>query len=195
MTSDEGNKPNRRRRGLALEEAILDAAWSDLSTNGYARFTFETVARMAGTSRPVLYRRWSTRASLASSAIVRHLKRNPIIVPDLGNLRDELQCAMRKFADRAPPSLMKLVFEMHEDMALEEVNFTDARFSENPIGDVIARGVARGEIDPQRLNARVMRVLPSLVMHEIVVTAQPISDQTISAIIDQIFMPLTVPLP
>ncbi|SEJ56338.1 transcriptional repressor C-terminal [Sphingobium sp. AP50] len=90
---------------------------------------------------------------------------------------------------------MKLVFEMHEDMALEEVNFTDARFSENPIGDVIARGVARGEIDPQRLNARVMRVLPSLVMHEIVVTAQPISDQTISAIIDQIFMPLTVPLP
>ncbi|AOF97655.1 putative regulatory protein TetR [Sphingobium sp. RAC03] len=89
---------------------------------------------------------------------------------------------------------MKLVFEMHEDMALDGVNFTDARFSENPIDDVIARGVARGEIDPQRLNDRVMRVLPSLVMHEIVVTAQPISNQTISAIIDQIFMPLTVPL-
>lgn len=102
---------------------------------------------------------------------------------------------MRKFADRAPPSLMKLVFEMHEDMASEEVNFTDARFSDNPIDDVIARGIARGEIVPERLNARVMRVLPSLVMHEIVVTAQPISDETIAAIIDQIFIPLTAPLP
>lgn len=194
MTSDEGNELNRRRRGLALEEAILDAAWSELSTNGYAKFTFETVARLASTSRPVLYRRWPTRASLASSAILRHMKRNPIIVPDLGNLKDELQCAMRKFADRAPPSLMKLVFEMHEDMASGEVNFTDARFSDNPIGDVIARGVARGEIDPKRVKTRVMRALPSLVMHEIVVTAQPISDQAIAEIIDQIFIPLTVPL-
>lgn len=194
MTSDEGNELNRRRRGLALEEAILDAAWSELSTNGYAKFTFETVARLASTSRPVLYRRWPTRASLASSAILRHMKRNPIIVPDLGNLKDELQCAMRKFADRAPPSLMKLVFEMHEDMASGEVNFTDARFSDNPIGDVIARGVARGEIDPERVKTRVMRALPSLVMHEIVVTAQPISDQAIAEIIDQIFIPLTVPL-
>jgi AcrR family transcriptional regulator len=194
LTSDEGNELNRRRRGLALEEAILDAAWSELSTNGYAKFTFETVARLASTSRPVLYRRWPTRASLASSAILRHMKRNPIIVPDLGNLKDELQCAMRKFADRAPPSLMKLVFEMHEDMASGEVNFTDARFSDNPIGDVIARGVARGEIDPKRVKTRVMRALPSLVMHEIVVTAQPISDQAIAEIIDQIFIPLTVPL-
>lgn len=195
MSSDEGNELNRRRRGLALEEAILDAAWLELSTDSYAKFTFETVARLAGTSRPVLYRRWPTRASLASAAIVRHMKRNPIIVPDLGNLKDELQCAMRKFADRAPPSLMRLVFEMHEDMASGEVNFTDARFSENPIGDVIARGVARGEIDPERVKPRVVRALPSLVMHEIVVTAQPISDQAISEIIDQIFIPLTVPLP
>jgi AcrR family transcriptional regulator len=195
LSSDEGNELNRRRRGLALEEAILDAAWLELSTDSYAKFTFETVARLAGTSRPVLYRRWPTRASLASAAIVRHMKRNPIIVPDLGNLKDELQCAMRKFADRAPPSLMRLVFEMHEDMASGEVNFTDARFSENPIGDVIARGVARGEIDPERVKPRVVRALPSLVMHEIVVTAQPISDQAISEIIDQIFIPLTVPLP
>jgi AcrR family transcriptional regulator len=195
LSSDEGNELNRRRRGLALEEAILDAAWLELSTDSYAKFTFETVARLAGTSRPVLYRRWPTRASLASAAIVRHMKRNPIIVPDLGNLKDELQCAMRKFADRAPPSLMRLVFEMHEDMASGEVNFTDARFSENPIGDVIARGVARGEIDPERVKPRVVRTLPSLVMHEIVVTAQPISDQAISEIIDQIFIPLTVPLP
>lgn len=191
MTGDEGNELNRRRRGLALEEAILDAAWSELSTNGYAKFTFETVARLAGTSRPVLYRRWPTRSDLASAAIVRHMKRNPIIVPDLGNLKDELLCAMRKFADRAPPDLMRLVFEMHDDMASGAVNFTDVRFHENPIGDVIARGVARGEVDPERLKPRVLRALPSLVMHEIVVTAQPISNQTITELIDQIFIPLT----
>jgi AcrR family transcriptional regulator len=46
-----------RRRGKALEDAVLDAAWSELLDAGYARFTMETVAARAHTSRPVLYRR------------------------------------------------------------------------------------------------------------------------------------------
>ena len=43
-----------RRRGKVLEDAVLDAAWSELTGGGYASFTKEAVATRAHTSRPVL---------------------------------------------------------------------------------------------------------------------------------------------
>ena len=57
-----------RRRGEALESALLDAAWDELQAAGYAGLTFEAVADRAGTSRAVLYRRWRNRADLVVAA-------------------------------------------------------------------------------------------------------------------------------
>jgi AcrR family transcriptional regulator len=183
----------RRRRGAALEYAILDATWAELEAKGYAHLTFEAVAKRAGTSRAVLYRRWPTRASLASAAIMRHQQQNPLNVPDLGNLRDELCLLMRRFAGSVPPHLLRLVFEMSEEMAAENASFTDDRFQHEPLKDLIDRAIRRGEIDPQRLTTRVLRLPLSLIMHEAVVTVRPVSDQAIAEIVDQIFLPLVVP--
>lgn len=176
-----------------LEDAILDATWAELEAGGYSRLTFEAVARRAGTSRPVLYRRWPTRTSLASAAIARHVKLNPLTVPDLGNFRDELCLLLRKFADRAPPQQIRLIFEMSEDLAKEKTNFLDARFREDSLTDLVERAIKRGEVDPERLTRRVLRVPLSLVLHEVVVTVQQISDEAIAEIVDQIFLPLVVP--
>lgn len=41
-----------RRRGAALEKALLDAAWEELTDTGYARFTMDAVVKRAGTSPP-----------------------------------------------------------------------------------------------------------------------------------------------
>lgn len=179
-----------RRRGAALETAILDAAWMELSIRGYADLTFEAVARRALTSRAVIYRRWDTRIGLATAAIAHHTRQNPVLVPDLGNIRDELCLLLRKFADRAPPELIRLVFEMGGDMASAGDSFTHERFREPPLADVIARAIARGEIDATRLSPRILRVPMSLVLHEVAVTARPISDEAIAEIVDQVFLPL-----
>jgi AcrR family transcriptional regulator len=186
------HEATKRRRGTALEDAILDAAWVELATVGYSGLTFEAVAKRAATSRPVLYRRWPTRAGLSSAAIERHVKQNPMIVPDLGNVRDELCLLLRKFADRAPPKLLRLIFEMSDDMASERTSFLDDRFREGSLKDVIERGVNRGEIDEQRLTPRVLRVPLGLVIHDVVLTGRQISDQAISEIVDQVFLPLVV---
>jgi AcrR family transcriptional regulator len=183
----------RRRRGAALEDAILDATWTELATEGYSNFTFEAVARRSGTSRPVLYRRWPTRASLASAAIARHVTQNPLSIPDLGNLRDELCLLMRKFADRSPPKLLRLIFEMSDDMAAENTSFLEGRFQKNPLKEVIERAVERGEIDETRLTPRILRVPLSLVLHEVVVAARQISDEAIAEIVDEVFLPLVIP--
>lgn len=193
MTDGVDDGVARRRRGAALEEAILDAAWAELAGAGYANFSFEAVARRAGTSKPVLYRRWPSRARLASAAIGRHLRENPLTAPDLGNVRDELRLLLRAFADRSPPRLLGLLFEMSADMAAEQASFLDPDFQTNPLRDIIARAITRGEIDPARLSARVLRVPLSLVVLEIIVTVRNITDAAIAEIVDEVFLPLVAP--
>lgn len=175
---------------MALEDALLDAAWSELEARGYSDFTFQAVADRADTSRAVLYRRWPTKASIASAAIVRHIKLNPVTVPDLGNFRDEMCLLLRRFSDRAPPRLLGLIFEMSQDMAAEGTSFMDDRFQDFPMKDVIERAIARGDIDKDRLTPRVVRLPFSLVMHEVVITVKQISDEAIAEILDQTFLPL-----
>lgn len=182
-----------RRRGAVLEEAILDAAWAELTAQGYANFTFEGVIQRAGTSRPVLYRRWPNRLSLATAAIVHYIKANPISVPDMGNVRDELRLVLRKYADRIPPGAMRLFFEMDGDMASTGDSFTHERFREDLLGEVIKRGIARGEIDDKRLTPRILWTPQSLVLSEIMVTGREISDEAIAQIVDQVFLPLVRP--
>jgi AcrR family transcriptional regulator len=181
----------RRRRGAALEGAILDAAWRELAHGGYARLTFEGVAKLAGTSKPVLYRRWDSRARLAAAAIARHTRLNPLIVPDLGNLRDELCLLLRKFADRAPPKQMRLMFEMGQDLESERFGFSDSIFGkDDSLAGILARAVARGEIDAGQLSPRIMRLPSSLVLFEIIVTLDTLTDTAIVEIVDDIFLPL-----
>jgi len=76
-----------RRRGAALETALLDAAWDELQVTGYAGLTMEAVADRAGTSRAVLYRRWRNRPELVIAAMRRHRPMLSGEVPDTGSLR------------------------------------------------------------------------------------------------------------
>jgi AcrR family transcriptional regulator len=179
-----------RRRGAQLEDAILGSAWQELAERGYTAFTIDAVAKRARTSRPVLYRRWETKLALAFAGIAHHLRLNPVTVADVGNIRDELRILLRRFADRSPPHLTRLIFEMSDDMVSQRVGFTDARFEEDPMRAVLDRAVARGEIDAAKLLPRTVRLPTSLVLHEVMVTQRQITDDAICEIVDTIFLPL-----
>ena len=116
-----------RRRGSALEDAILDAAWAELSEQGYAAMTLEAVARRAGTSRPVLHRRWPSRVKLATAALGRYLATNPIQVPDLGSIRAEMSLLLRGLSSRARPDLIRLLFDMSGDLPAAKSRPADLR--------------------------------------------------------------------
>src|SRR6202034_2971411 len=89
-----------RRRGATLERALLDAAWEELQSSGYARLTMERVAERASTSRAVIYRRWPNRAALVIAAW-RH--RHPVVtgvLPDTGTLRGDVLAILRRASAR-----------------------------------------------------------------------------------------------
>lgn len=182
-----------RRRGTVLEEAILDAAYAELVARGYVDFTIEGVAQRSGTSRTVLYRRWPNRIGLATAAVAHFIKANPISVPDMGNMRDELRLLMRRYADRTPLNAARLFFEMSSDMAANGDSFTDERFREDFLGEIIKRASIRGEIDEKRLTPLIIWAPLSLVLNAIMITGQRISDEAIAEIVDQVFLPLVRP--
>jgi AcrR family transcriptional regulator len=58
-----------RPRDPDLDDAILTAAREHLATRGYDAMSVVAVAEDAGTTRQALYRRWPTKADLATAAI------------------------------------------------------------------------------------------------------------------------------
>ncbi len=184
---------NSRRRGEALEDAILNAAWEELIEVGYASMTLESVAKRAGTSRPVLARRWPTRTRLATAALARHYRLNPVSVPDMGSVSDELCLALRYMSNRLRPNLAQLAFDMSRDLANEGSNFRDLReklTDGSLLQTILRRGVDRGEIDPTQLTPRIVALPTDLARHEMLMTLQPLSDAVIREIVEGIFLPL-----
>jgi AcrR family transcriptional regulator len=176
-----------------LEEAILDAAWAELSEHGYAAMTLEGVAKRAGTSRPVLHRRWPSRTQLTTAALGRYLALNPIDVPDLGNICAEMGLLLRGLSDRARPGLLRLLFDMSADLADAKSNFADMRgeiANGRLVRTILDRGVARGEVDADRLTPRIVALPTDLARHEMLMTLKPLSDDVIREIVEDIFLPL-----
>lgn len=182
-----------RRRGVALEEAILEATWVELAEHGYAGLTMENVARRAETSRTVLHRRWPSRTALATAALAQQFARSNIIIPDMGSLRDELCYLLKCMSDRAGSKDLQLFFDMQKDLVAERSSFADIRariVDGSQFHAVMGRAIERDEIDPVRITPRIASLPLDLARHEIMMTFQPLSDDTIREIVDDIFLPL-----
>jgi AcrR family transcriptional regulator len=186
-----------RRRGRALEKALLDAAWEELVAVGYSRFTIEGVAARAGTSRPVIYRRWPTRSELAIAAVRQPGRPAPVAVPQTGSVRDDLVELLRSAAASRHELAALFSVQMGEyfsetgtTMAELRAEFLSGKRQPFGIEEVLHRGVARGEIDPDKLIPRIANLPADLLRHELLMTLRPVPEETITEIIDGIFLPL-----
>ena len=83
-----------RPRSEQVERAILRAAGDLLTEHGLAAMTIEDVAARAGVAKTSIYRRWSTKGTLALDAFLADfLGSQPL--PDTGNLENDLTAALR----------------------------------------------------------------------------------------------------
>jgi AcrR family transcriptional regulator len=190
-----------RRRGAALEEAILDAAWEVLVEQGYPGFTFEAVAARAGTSRPVLARRWPQHEDLLVATVTRYWRSTPITMPDTGRLRDDAIGFLRN-ADVSRARMITLLsvqimdYFRESGTSLRELRETvRPPHQPSPFETIVARAVERGELPDRRRSPRVVNVPFDLYRHEVFMTMQPVGDDTIREIIDEVWLPLLDPPP
>ncbi|WP_306208419.1 TetR/AcrR family transcriptional regulator [Actinoplanes sp. RD1] len=191
-------KPGRRR-GQELENALLDAAWEELNAHGYGAFTIDAVAQRAETSRAVLYRRWQTRDELAQAAITHAVRAVVRVVPDTGSLRGDLIAMLLDFNETrsrfaALLSVHLGAFYAETGRTIADLRSSIVREEPGPTAqEVYDRAAARGELDPARLTPRIANLPFDLYRHDIMVTLQPLPEQAIVEIVDDIFLPLVRP--
>jgi AcrR family transcriptional regulator len=185
----------RRRRGRELEDAVLDAAWAQLSEHGYGAFTIDAVAERAQTSRPVLYRRWPTREQLLMAAVHHEWGRVRVPLPDTGSLRADVIGVLTSWNEQRA-GMIALIGVQLAGFYLES-GVTPAELRQQLIGGrvsrletVIEKAVERGEIDPARLTPRIMTLPFDLFRHELLMTLKPVPESVIVEIVDEIFLPL-----
>ncbi|TPW30997.1 TetR/AcrR family transcriptional regulator [Martelella alba] len=188
-------KTTERRRGEELESALLKAAWDELLEKGYGGLTMEAVAKRAGTSRPVLYRRWASRPDLAVAAMRYHVEANPIIVPDLGDLRDDVIALLQHIVDRR--SRMGSLISVELTDYFRETNSSPAELKRQIVSRdqhtmeiLLTRATARGEIEDQAIAPRIVSLPVDLLRQDMMMTMKPTSDAVIIDIVDTVFLPL-----
>ncbi|MFF2639274.1 TetR/AcrR family transcriptional regulator [Streptomyces niveus] len=196
MPADEQRDRATRRRGAALEDAILGAAADELRTTGYAGMTMDRVARRAGTNKNAIYRRWPTRAALGVAAYRRSAEAE-LTVPDTGTLRGDalalLRAANTLWSSPRGALLRDLLSAAGDDPDLLTLLREQAGGSgtDGAWLTLLERAVTRGEAAAGAAHPRVASVPMTLLRGEYALRGLPeVPDEVLTEIVDEVFLPL-----
>ncbi|UGT63398.1 TetR/AcrR family transcriptional regulator [Nocardia asteroides] len=168
-----------RRRGDALERALLDAAWSELAEHGYATMTMAGVAHRAGAAKSVLYRRWPGKAELLRAVIEQRVPRLGPTTPT-GDLRTDTLAVLDGVVAGYRELRLLRGTDTELGTQLRETTAADA------VGQ-IARALNAAGIDPARLPPRVVALPVDLVIHDLLTHPETVET---CRIVDDVFVPL-----
>lgn len=189
-----------RRRGAALEDAILEAAYAELASAGYTAFAVEGVAARARTGKASIYRRWPTKAELVMDALMARLPTAAecgltLELDDSVTTVDALYQVARAIAavitSPAGDAMRAIKCEAMADPQLAQL--IDDRFQaprREALLDLLKRGVERGEVRPDAVSQLVADVVPAVLSHRVLLQREPLTERDIINIIEQIFIPL-----
>ncbi|MCL2882075.1 MAG: TetR/AcrR family transcriptional regulator [Coriobacteriia bacterium] len=186
--------PSTRRRGEALEDALIAAATDELAAVGYQRLSFKGVAARAGTSRSVLARRWSSRIEMALSILRAKGSIFATEPADTGSLRGDmlslLQNYVKRSEDISPDVMIGIIsdglaggvssFDLQKNMG--QADLTHTRI-------IIDRAVARGQARPG-LPDHILAVPIELLRARLLLSNEPARMPYLEQIIDDVFLPL-----
>jgi AcrR family transcriptional regulator len=190
----------QRKRGVALEDAIREAAYAELTEVGYSQFTVEAVAARARTGKASIYRRWPTKQALVLDSLCAGLPtaRECGLASELYGemstadaLRQVARAINGILSSPAGDAIRAVKCEAAADPELARE--IDERFQaprRAALLDLLRRGVERGEVRPAAVCQLVADVLPAVLTHRVLVQRERITERDIVAIIEQIIIPL-----
>jgi AcrR family transcriptional regulator len=194
---EQRRQPAARRRGAALEDAILRAAAEVLRESGVPGLTMDEVARRAGTNKNAIYRRWPSRVALGIAAYSQ-MTAADITLPDTGSLRgDALEMLRRANNTWSSPygeilrGLLAAAGGAPQLLAGLRGPAAGGAAYESAWVTLLGRAVARGEAATEALHPRVASAPTALLRNEYVIRGVPaVPDDVLIEIIDEIFLPL-----
>ncbi|OBI79071.1 TetR/AcrR family transcriptional regulator [Mycobacterium asiaticum] len=188
-----------RRYGAELDTAIRDAVLELVSRNGLTGVTMEAVASAAGTSKAVLYRRWPDSRALLRDTLLRTAVA-AIPHDDTGSYREDMLAILRGWAELftgpQAPAVRAGIAAAATDPELAEAFRTDViGWRKKEMADLLARGIARGDVRAD-VPVEIARELgQSVLWHRLLVTGDPINDELIVQLVDEVLVPFAAPRP
>lgn len=191
MTTDHRRAP--RRRGAALETAILAATLAELEDGGYAALSMDAVAERARVSKASLYRRWPGKADLVVDAVYRMLP-DAEEVRDTGTLRGDLVAALSDAAAQldgpAGAGLRGILGDVLADpTAATELRSRRAGRGAAVMREIVRRAAARGELATAEVPERVLQVGHAMLRHEFLFAGR-VADDVVESLVDDVLLPL-----
>jgi AcrR family transcriptional regulator len=190
----------QRKRGAALEDAIREAAFAELSEVGYTAFSVEGVAARARTGKASIYRRWPTKQELVTDVLVEVLPSPEqagitLDLDDSVTTREALLGVARAIGGviTSPFGAAIRAIKCEALTDPELARLVDERFQEPRRAALLAllrRGVERGEVRPEAATRLVADVIPAVLSHRVILQREPLTQRDIIDIIEQIFIPL-----
>lgn len=188
-----------RRRGDELDTAIHGAVMDLLTAHGPTAVTMEAVATAARTSKPVLYRRWADGRELLRDTLLRTAKA-AIPHEDTGSYRTDMLAVLRGwaalFAGPQGATMQAAVAAMAGDAALATAFRTDViGWRKEEMSALLARGIARGDVRAD-VPVHIARELgQSVLWHRLLVTGDPITDELVVELVNEVLVPFAAPRP
>jgi AcrR family transcriptional regulator len=168
-----------RPRSTECETAILQATRELLVEAGVRGLTIEKVAARAGVAKTTIYRRWRDKDELAL-AVVLDMVEQVVLLPELGNTRDELLAFVNAAVEVLGSTLMGrvmqgLVSELATDPELAQA-FRDGAVSVRgaEVERLVQRGIARGDLRPDTDAGSAHELLLGPVYYRLLLTGQPL---------------------
>ncbi|WP_159450210.1 TetR/AcrR family transcriptional regulator [Demequina sp. NBRC 110056] len=182
----------RRRRSHELDDAIKAAVLEEMAERGYQGLTYEGVARRVGTSKPVLYRRYSSRADMAIDAFLTSRIGSPP-ANFAGPLREDLIALVSGVLNRVGPEGVQIfrgvIGEVDDGTVARVAGLVTVQFS-GWLDEILERARVAGEIPDRPVSPVVVRAIIGLVRNEVLFTLGAGQDGDIPALVDEVMVPL-----
>jgi len=192
-TSSHGGTPGRPR-DPRIDADVLDATKRLLIEVGYARVSFELVARRAGVTRPTIYRRWPSKMHLVHAAVFPDP--DTTLVADSGDFEADLRAMIRRTLrsyarPEAQAAIAGLLSDLHDDPQLRTAVIDRL---ENQVrahlAAVVDRATERGEIAADVDADTLLDTVSGAVFHR-VVARQLLSEQFVDRLAHLLLFGLT----
>lgn len=182
MQSERAARPVGRPRDARADRAILEATLELIAERGIHEFRTDDVAARAGVGKGAIYRRYRSKDELVTAAIAA-LVNEEIVVPDTGSTRADLQALMHETVElysgslpgQLMPSLVSAMAQRPELARVVREEFLAGRRA--ALGEVLRRGVERGDLRPDLDLELALDVLGGPLFYRLLITGGPLDEQ------------------
>jgi AcrR family transcriptional regulator len=187
--SRSGGRPRDDSRDRAIRRATLQL----LAEVGYDGVTMDRVATRAKAGKATIYRRWPSKVALVIETIAA-VARQAVPIPDTGSFRADMLALLRAYRDSVGDDRGRVLAELISELprnadlrdAVQKGFITQRKVAMDAI---IARAVARGEIDPAVDRVILMELGSAIVLQRILLSGLPVDDSFLETIITEVVMP------